>query len=193
MKRFFDLRDQAHTKAVFNKHADQETHKITLDVLHDALSELGNLLAAEEVNAVFETADTGGSGGLDEKEFLSVIRHPCKVEQWAATLPLPQLLAQCLSFKGGDEPLREVSQLSADELRASTDTFCDNLRKILAEALLELKACFNETDRKAAADAGNGSKFETFKMSSGHVADFHSGLLGRVGGCSRFLLLHSFC
>jgi hypothetical protein len=175
---------------VFINYADQDTKRIKFGPFKRSLIELGVRLPSDEIKAVFETADTDESGGLYLAGFTRAIQYPCQVEQWAATLPLSQLLAQCLSFKeSSDDPLRKVSRLSADELRASADAFSENLRKILAEALSKLSLCFAEVERSSAVSAGHGSKFETFKMSSGSVADFHKGLLGRVGGCSMLHVL----
>ncbi len=124
------------------------------------------------------------NGGLDEKEFTKAVKYPGKVEQWADSLPLSKLLAHCLSFKfkEADDPLREVSRLSSDELRASANAFGEGVETILGDAVGELKRCFAEMDRMAAESAAAASsKFQTFKMSSGSVEDFHSGLQGRVG------------
>jgi hypothetical protein len=39
---------------------------------------------------------TGENSGLDREEFKRALQRESTVEQWASTLPLPQLLASCL-------------------------------------------------------------------------------------------------
>mmetsp|Transcript_34092 Transcript_34092/g.71581 ORF Transcript_34092/g.71581 Transcript_34092/m.71581 type:complete len:178 (+) Transcript_34092:241-774(+) len=155
---------------------------MTLDTVHNALRELGIHLTAEEAAVSFEISDTDENQGLDLHEFMKAIKYPSKVEQWANTLPLNRLLAHCLSFNDSDDPLREVSRLSSNELRASTNAFCESLQPIIADAVGMLKRCYAEMDGMAAQGAEEASsKFQTFKMSSGSVKDFHCGLHGRVG------------
>jgi hypothetical protein len=141
-------------------------------------------LNAEEISVLFETSDVDENGGLDEQEFTKAVMYPGKVEQWADGLPLSKLLAHCLSstFKEGEDPLREVSRMSSDELRASAKAFGEGVETILGDAVDELRKCYAEMDRMAATSStSSGSKFQTIKMSSGSVDDFHSGLQGRVG------------
>jgi hypothetical protein len=183
---FHDSRNQQHNELVFNKHANQATNLMTVDAMTAALLELGVQLTQDEAAAVFESVDTDENGGLDLQEFTKAINRPSKVQQWIETLPLAPLLAHCLSFKGGDssDPLREVSGLSADELRASTQAYCESAQKVLADALRDLKKCYDAMDALAASSSANGnSKFQTPKMSAGSVEEFYKGLVGRVGEC----------
>ena len=176
---FFNMRNASHVETVFDQHKDMHTHLISISALPGALEDLGIRLTAEEVSVLFDTSDADENGGLDLQDFMRAIKYPGKVEQWADSLPLSRLLAHCLSFKEGDDPLREVSRLSSDELRASANAYGESVQTILADALGELKKCFAEMDRMAASEAS--SKFQIFRMSSGSVEDFHSGLHGRVG------------
>ncbi len=179
---FFNLRDASYVSELFNKHADSATNLMAADSIRNALREIGVQLTADEAVVVFETFDTDENGGLDLQEFMKAIKYPSKVEQWVETLPLSKLLAQCLSFKEGDDPLREVSSLSSDEVRVSVTAYTESLQTILSDAVGELKKCYAEMDRLAKQSANDaGSKFQTFKMSSGGVEDFHNGLQGRVG------------
>jgi hypothetical protein len=151
------------------------------------MCELGIQLTSNEVDFLLDTVDTDESGGLDLKNFIKAINYPSKVQQWTDTLPLSPLLAHCLSFKGGEssnEPLRVVSNLSADELRASTEAYCETLQVILADAVRELRKCFDAMDKLAPSSVENdNSKFQTLKMSAGGVDEFFQELLGRVGKC----------
>jgi hypothetical protein len=178
------MRNISHVKQVFEQHKDRHTNLISISALPGALIDLGISLTTEEISVLFETSDTDENGGLDEQEFTKAVKYPGKVEQWADSLPLSKLLAHCLSFrfKEGDDPLREVSRLSSAELRASANAFGESVETILGDAVGELKKCYAEMDRMAAESASSASsKFQTFKMSSGSVEDFHSGLQGRVG------------
>jgi hypothetical protein len=155
---------------------------LTKESTRNALHEIGVQPTAEEAAVLFETYDMDDNGGLDLQEFIKAIKYPGKVEQWANSLPLSKLLAHCLSFKDSDDPLREVSRLSSDELCASVKAYGESLQTILAGALGELKKCYAEMDRMTAENANEASsKFQTNKMNSGSVEDFHHGLLGRVG------------
>jgi hypothetical protein len=177
---FSELRDPQSVKDLFDRHADQSTKLITAMNIRSVMLALGNHVTEDEATVLFQTFDMDENGGLDLQEFKKAIKFPSKVEQWADNLPLSKLLAHCLSFKQGDDPLREVSRLSSDELRAVTNAYCESLHLMLMEAVRELNLCYAEMDNTAGlADAG--SKFQTFKMSSGSVEDFHNGLQGRVG------------
>jgi hypothetical protein len=167
---------------VFKKYRNQATNLLAADSLHLALFELGIQFTAEEITALFDTFDIDENGGLDLQEFTNISKYPSKVEQWTRSLPLSQLLAHCLSFKESDDPLREISRLSSDELSVSIIAYSGKLKQILADSLSELNKCFAETERMAASGADvASSKFQTFKMSAGSVEDFHLGLHGRVG------------
>ncbi len=62
--------------------------------------------------------------------------------------------------------------------------FQEGLEKLLHEAQAKLKESLAVLDRRAQeAEAGTASKFSTFKMSCGSIADFHMGLGARVGAC----------
>ena len=179
---FFNLRDFSHVQKIFEQHKDRNTHLISKKALPDALRDLGIHLTEEEASVLFETSDRDENGGLDLQEFTKAMKYPGKVEQWADNLPLSKLLAHCLSFKESDDPLREVSRLTSDEVRSSTNAYGDSLHTIIMDAVSELKKCYAEMDRMTAGSANNASsKFQTSKMSSGGVEDFHSGLHGRVG------------
>jgi hypothetical protein len=202
---FHNSRNRLHNELIFKKHANQATNLMTADAMTAALRDLGVQLTQEDAAVAFELADTDENGGLDLHEFMKAINQPSKVQQWIETLPLSQLLAHCLSFKGGasNDPLREVSRLSADELQASTQAYCESAQVVLADAVCELKKCYDAMDALAASSADNGNpKFQTSysQMSAGSVEEFYQGLIGRVGkccfsgiDCSRVLSLAALC
>ena len=181
---FHNSRNHVHNELIFKKHADQATNLMAAAAMTAALRELGVQLTEDEAAAVFESANADENGGLDLQEFIKAINRPSKVQQWVETLPLSPLLAHCLSFKGGDssDPLREVSRLSAQEIRASIQAYCESAEKIVVDAVPELKKCQDAMDALTASIAGN-SKFQTPKMSAGSVEEFYQGLAGRVGEC----------
>ena len=181
---FHNSRNHVHNELIFKKHADQATNLMTAAAMTAALRELGVQLTEDEAAAVFESADADENGGLDLQEFVKAINRPSKVQQWVETLPLSSLLAHCLSFKGGDssDPLREVSRLSAQEIRASIQAYCESAEKIVVDGVSKLKKCQDAMDARTASIAGN-TKFQTPKMSAGSVEEFYQGLAGRVGEC----------
>jgi hypothetical protein len=120
------------------------------------------------------------------EEFKAALKTPTKLQQWGDTLPLSRILARCLYLKNCDsvDPLRGFVKMGKADIVAAVACFSKCLERILFESQSALNKCYDAMDRKAVeAVGGNGAspKFETFKMSSGEVADFHKGLLGRVG------------
>ncbi len=152
------------------------------DSIRNALRDIGIQLTAGEAAVLLETFKMDKNGGLDLQGFMKAIKHPSKVEQWVETLQLSKLLAQCLSFKESDDPLREVSRLSSDEVHISVTAYTESLQTTLTDALGELKKYYAAMDKLAKQSAKDASsKLKTFKMRSGGVDAFHIGLQGRVG------------
>jgi hypothetical protein len=157
--------------------------------LQKALLELGMQMDVSQVDGLFVSMDLDENGGLDFEEFKRAIQQPATpLEQWVAMLPINGMLARSFPICGGpgDQTLRNVSRLCADEINATVDVYSAALRLVLLEAQVNLQQMFNRVDKKAAEAAMEGavsavSKFKTFKMSTGAVKDYVEGISSRVG------------
>ncbi len=75
-----------------------------------------------------------------------------------------------------------VSRMDSAALSLVCALFQEGLEKLFREAQDKLRASMAVLDRRVKeAEAGAASKFLTFKMSCGSIADFHMGLGARVG------------
>ncbi len=161
------------------------------DQLQDALLELGVALTRGKVEELVLAMDLDEKGGLDFEEFKHAVQQPLtQLEQWASMLPLAGLLAKSLPVIGGegDQPLRNFSRLGENEIDTVVEVFSEGLRRILIEARTASRQIFDNMNKKASEAANDlaggdsaGSKFKTFKMSTGKVTDYYKGLSSRIG------------
>jgi hypothetical protein len=149
------------------------------------LEELGMYKAAEDIEGLFRSRDHGTKGGLDWEEFKSVMLIPSTVEQLITALPISRLIANAMPIEKGREPLRALSTISPEQIKASCSVLVPYLQKILEDAVHKLKESFELMERmKTSMGAG---KFEApSEMSAGSVEDFFGGLAARIG-------MQSFC
>ncbi len=156
--------------------------------LQKALQELGVQMDSDAVGKLFVSMDLDENGGLDFEEFKRAVQQPVTpLEQWVAMLPINGMLSRSFPVCGGpgDQVLRSISKLGADEIHATVDVFSRALLGLLLEARSNLQQMFRRIDEKA-AEAAKGSggavaKFKTFKMRTGTVEDYVGGISGRVG------------
>jgi hypothetical protein len=161
--------------------------------LQRALQELGVQMDADKVTKLFDSMDLDKNGGLDFEEFKRAVQQPANpLEKWVAMLPINGMLSRSFPVRGaGDQVLRSVSKLGTIEIHATVDVFSRALLGLLLEARSNLEQMFSRVDQKAveAAKGSDGAvaKFKTFKMRTGTVDDYVSGISGRVG---EYLCLH---
>ncbi len=108
------------------------------------------------------------------------MQRPTPLEQWAATLPLSNLLACSIPIKKGKDPLRVVCELTKEEYQDVQEVFTVGLRDLFLNHQSLLKASLETMDEKSNSNI-TASKFATFSMSCGVIDDFHRGLSNRVG------------
>jgi hypothetical protein len=188
---FLDRQKDSLFKEVFERFKEESSGTIRTDVLQQALFEFGVPVPKKTAEELMLAMDLDENGGLDYEEFKRAVAQPLtQLEQWASMLPLAGLLASSLPISSGqgDQPLRDLSRLSEDQIGAAVEAFRGGLTRLLLDAKTKLRQMFEVADKKAfdaAQDLASGvsavSKFKTFKMSTGKVADFHHGLSSRVG------------
>ena len=164
---------------------------IRTDGLQSALLELGVPMHRNKVEDLMVEMDLDENGGLDLEEFKRAVQQsPTQLEQWASMLPLAGLLARSLPVSSGqgDQPLRDFSRLGEDEIDAAVGVFSAGLRRLLIKAKASSLQMFDNVDKKASEAAKEsascvsaGSKFKTFKMSTGKVIQYFEGLPSRIG------------
>ena len=188
---FLDRQEDSLYRNVFDRFKEMPSGTMKTDGLHQALHLLGVPVVRKRAEDLLVAMDLDENGVLDYEEFKRAVAQPLtQLEQWASMLPLAGLLASSLPISSGqgDQPLRDLSRLSEDQIGAAVEAFRGGLTRLLLDAKTKLRQMFEVADKKAfdaAQDLASGvsavSKFKTFKMSTGKVADFHHGLSSRVG------------
>ena len=188
---FLDRQEDSLYRNVFDHFKDMPSGTLSTDGLRRAMHSLGVPVLRKGAEELMAVMDLDENGVLDYEEFKRAVAQPLtQLEQWASMLPLAGLLASSLPISSGhgDQPLRDLSRLSEDQIDAAVEAFRGGLTRLLMDAKTKLRQMFQDADRKAhdaAQDLASGvsvvSKFKTFKMSTGTVADYHDHLSSRIG------------
>jgi hypothetical protein len=202
---YVDKQGGVFLKGIFDAFSETSNHTealIRTTGLQNALQRLGVPVAVERAEELMVMTDLDEKGGLDFESFRrAAVQPPTPLEQWAGMLPLAGMLASSLPIGGGqgDQPLRDFSRLREDEIDTAVEAFKVGLRRLLLEAKASMRQMFDNVDAKAseaARDSASGvsavSKFKSFKMSTGTVADYHDGLSSRIGTFLDFILNEVF-
>jgi hypothetical protein len=142
----------------------------------------------KEADLLFDEFDTDNSDGLDLDEFQRLLQKSTQLNEWAKTLNLHELLTDAIPRKPGQDPLRVVSTLTAEERLDICRAVQKGLERLLKESAESLKAAFDMNDKRDKGDGG--SKFNLVPVSCGNVEDFHAGVEGRIGIFE--LIYHAF-
>ncbi len=180
-----------HHDGVFSDSKPKLEPCIRAEGLQAALLELGVRMDRNKVEELLVLMDLDESSDLNFEEFKRAVQQPpTQLEQWAGMLPLAGLLARSLPVSGGQgaQPLRDFSRLDDIEINTAVEVFSAGLKRLLITAQATSRLMFENMDKKAfeaSKDLADGvsavSKFKTFKMSTGNVADFYEGLFSRTG------------
>jgi hypothetical protein len=157
---------------------------VTPEKFYSALKACGANRSSKDAAILFRSMDIDENGGLDLQEFKRAVATPTKLEQWIASLPIPRLLARCLTSigEGVEDPVREFCQLRGENLNEAVTAFCFDLGNTLAKYQSQLNLSYKEMERRARdGERGVFSKFQISKLNCGGIEDFHRGLEGRVG------------
>jgi hypothetical protein len=144
--------------------------------LESALEELRLGIESAEAKELLEIH---AGAGIDLAAFQSVLQKESTVCEWAKALPFHAVFADAIPRKMGLDPLRVVSELSANEWVSVLQAVQHGLMRLLQESAALLKQAFLVSDARKQVD--DGSKFNVNGMSCGDFKDFHAGIEGRVG------------
>jgi hypothetical protein len=133
-------RNEQFVQEIFNKHkGPPDSAGLSKESLVHALSDLGIPCAStSEVDELFYSLDLNSDGWISWSEFLMVISKPSKVEEWATTLQLAALLANCMPSKDEADPLRALSKLCSADIHAVSACFSEGLVQLLRYVSLSL-------------------------------------------------------
>jgi Ca2+-binding EF-hand superfamily protein len=183
LKQGFLRRDEAHIDRIFQRFA--VGGKISLHNLRPALKELHSNHAYQiqnKLQKLFDVHDLDNSGGLELGEFVRLLKVPSPVAQWATTLQLQDMLADCFDFPGDhDNQLLLLSQLTNENILMIAKAFEAGLCVLLTEQTEKLKAVLNAATMKEQALKTASEKFAASRYKCGDLKDFHAGLTARVG------------
>jgi hypothetical protein len=162
---FFTRSDPQNVSAVFEECAGSG-RGLARDRLPAALTKLGMTFDHEaELDSLLQVLDVAeGESGLGLEDFQRVLHHPSPMEEWASTLPLPQLLAACVPRPAASEvPLRHIASLDDGALARVQASFAAGVQKLLHDAIMRLRDSLAGMDRMASDKTGAAAKFATFK------------------------------
>ena len=140
--------------------------------LRAALNDLDIQVTDEEAAALYVEFDTDNAEGLDLDEFALMVKRPRRLDEWARSLPLAEIVADSLPRKLGLDPLRVLSSMTSDDLSASLEALHHGFQRMLKQAHAELQAAFQVNDARQNLGSGDGgSKFSVIAMSCGNHLD----------------------
>jgi len=131
MRAGFQRRNEQFVHEIFDKYSSPDSAGLSKESLAQALRDLGVCLSADEVHEVFYTQDLNSDGWISWTEFLMVVSRPSKIEEWAATLPLAALLADCMPSMDDADPVRGISKLGLADMQAISACYNEGLIKLL--------------------------------------------------------------
>jgi hypothetical protein len=123
---------------------------------------------------------------VEQEEFIQAKKATRLLEQWARSLPLAQLLADCFTRYAEQEALLEISILSEEQIQKSAESFKIGLIKIIKEEVRRMHECIDTEIIPEKADSGSDvtEKFVVNCVSEsrwGTSDDFFKGLSSRIG------------
>ena len=172
----FKRRDPAFVARRFADHAP--TGSLTRDALGGLLCSLGIDPSHLDEEA---PSEEDPDGSMDLPALLGLLVKPTALRQWAASMPLAELLADALqrALPGEGDPLREASELVPDAIGLVCEAVRGGLERMLAEQARALREGFA---LMAAAETNRAAgKYTVVSMSAGTADDYHRGLEGRIG------------
>jgi hypothetical protein len=141
----FQRRNVQFLQEIFNKHkspaSDSAGDGLSKASLGQALRDLGVSLSVDELEELFYTQDLNSDGWISWSEFLMVVERPSKIHEWASTLPLAPLLADCMPSKDEADPVRGLSKLQTEDMQAISACFSEGLLQLLRSVRVRVHVC----------------------------------------------------
>jgi ankyrin repeat protein len=163
--------DKNYRKKVFDKHKPENESNLPLPNLKSALSECGR----QDLPNAMESL----SRGCSFDEFENIVLNPSRLDYWASTLSLPEVLAICLSRNDTTDELKEVTELDKDSIKHVVNLFAVQLELVLNRSVKQLQEATRKMSEQQAAFVGNEDKFVGFV--GGNVDVFYEPLTARLG------------
>jgi hypothetical protein len=184
MENGFKRRDREYIKMVFNKYSVPNKKSIDKDRIFDALSELDSFIDPKtSSDQIIYNLDKNSDGDIDLNEFTRAVQSPRPLENLVRSLPLHQLLVDCLPRRDDAACLRGVSMLSKHDIDDAVQVFGSGLTRILHDFAQQAQRIVSVMDQKASNHNGREVKFQMDvpPWSWGSIKDFHRGLASRIG------------
>ena len=182
-------RDESILRLAFDQYKDQD--RLPRKKLLQALRELNSPWNDDTlVDEVLEGLGHQAGEPVDLELFRMLVDYPTPLERFVQAMPLSKLLADALLDGTGKEPLAVMASLSPKDVESVTAGFLFGFSMLLSQQVetcrLAMQSTAKNQGRSARTlDQDEDSKFALPPMSCGNVADFHNGLSGRIGACSR--------
>ena len=139
---------------VFNAHA--VGHSIPPQSIKTALSEAGaDIFVVEELLRCDPSA-------VDYNDFKRAALSPSPLEMWAGSIPLASILADALPMSSGQDPLRRISVLSAEEIACVAEGVGAALKQVLASKVKSLRLAYENLGEQT-GNQTRGSKFQVLR------------------------------
>ena len=187
IKTGFQRRDRKQVERVFNTVCDKRgCLKLRKEDFVSELEVLGAFVESYKSQCESESQSNDSTIGLEE--FVTAVQAPRPMEQWTRSLPLAELLADCLPRCDKGDLLEEVSKLSTEELLVAAEAFKEELIEILMRETKRLKDLHTiDVNARAQESCLTSEKADKFVVESvselrwGTIDDFHKGLSSRIG------------
>jgi hypothetical protein len=139
-------------------------------------------------STLLRSLDRNLDGVVDLHEFTKAAQKPWPLETWVRSLPLHQILVDCLPRTNHPQYLRFAGNLSENEIKEAVDLFGIGLLRILTESVSKVKEMFIAKDAMHSSIGNLATRDPTAKFqmdvpppSWGKIKHFHEGLASRIG------------
>ena len=152
----------------------------------DAIPDVSNADLCKE-DFLFRSLDRNQDGILSLDEFVQAVQAPSPLDEWASSLPLPQILVDAIPRKVGGDHLRDLGLLKPEDINNIADAFAYGVKRVLLEYKERLAESFSQMDKDAtSATMQEGEPYTKFqaesrKLRCGNIDDFYLGMSSRIG------------